>query len=654
MSSENFPFVSFIITSYNQEDVIGECLDSLPWDSVIEWEAIIVDDCSSDSTLDILKRYSRENRQLNVRSTETNCGGPSIPRNLGIEAAEGEYLFFVDGDDVLVPENFDQIVGYLRQVEADVLRLPMSIQVDSGAERVLERVALSAPSSTVEVIADCVTQQTMGVMAFSRRSIIQEARIQFPGDLKMGEDLVFMSEVIKLAHRVSYFDLPLYRYRKSTLAGASATTSLDTGLFAQAVRSWERVQTNYNEAGVDFLDLHGVGTVSYILQQLQNYYVAVDKDTFGDFVDFLDRWSESLETKKFSEPMREILEATKSKSYEEFKLKLRPRLLVAGHDLKFMKPALSELEQFFEIRVDEWSSERVHDEKKSGELLDWAQIIWVEWMTAASVWYSKNVRGSQKLIVRAHFYEITRDSGFDLVLQNVSGFVAIAVHTYEDIVEKFGFPRERVHLIPNFYDVSSYRQRDKHWNPFALALVGSVPRRKGLHRALQILRDLRSIDSRYTLSIFGKMPQDFGWVYGVSEERQYYEACDAFIEENELNDAIVYRGWSDMRTELKDFGCVLSTSDFEGSHVAPGEAFCSGIPMAVLNWRGAEYVYPNEFIFDTCDEIVEFVDGIQRSEKSVSDALARGRVFFEEYQDLPKFVDNVRKIFSSAKRAAEL
>lgn len=649
------PTLTFVIPTYNQADVIGELIESLPHGSEVSWEAILIDDASTDGTPDIAEQHLEASGvDFKIEVLPSNSGGPAAPRNRGLDHASGEFIFFIDGDDVLNSKHFDSIVNFAREGQFDVVRLPMLVEVDRRGRRVVDRVKLENLASTQDVVTECIRQQSMGIMAVVKRSVVEDGQIRFDPAVKMGEDLMFMAEVITSANRVGYFDEPLYCYRKTSAAGSSTTASLDSRLVTQAVESWDRVQELYLAGGYDFLALHGAGTVNYVLSQVQKYYLRLDPAAFDTLGKFVRRHKSSLKIDGFPEPFRSQLHAAAKGDRRGFDKAVKPRLLIAGHDLKFIEGAVPALEEWFEVKLDRWPSEREHDENASTELLSWAQLVWVEWMTAASVWYSTRIRPSQKMVVRCHFYEITRDSGFELDKERVSAVVAIALHTYEDIIAKFGFKREGVRLIPNYYDVEAYRTYDEaSRDPFALALVGSVPRRKGLHRALEILRQLRDQDPRYTLTIFGKTAEDFPWVRSVPAEMDYYRGCESFIRDHHLEGAVKYAGWAAMQTELGKYGCVLSVSDFEGSHVAPGEGFCAGIPLAILRWRGAELVYPEEFIFDSVDEMAAYISSIA-PRGNVPEGIALGRKWFDSYQSIPRFVDSVKSLFTGLPTAGEL
>jgi teichuronic acid biosynthesis glycosyltransferase TuaG len=93
------PQVSVIITTYNSQKYIQKCILSVIKQTYKNFEIIIVDDCSDDNTKRvILDKYSNFDR-LKFIGLDQNSGGPSLPRNIGIEASSGEFICFLDADD---------------------------------------------------------------------------------------------------------------------------------------------------------------------------------------------------------------------------------------------------------------------------------------------------------------------------------------------------------------------------------------------------------------------------------------------------------------------------------------------------------------------------------------------------------------------------
>lgn len=100
ISSSAGPRYSIIVAAYNVAAQIGDCLDSLTVPSITDCEILVVNDGSTDATRDRIAAYASDSR---VRVIDKPNGGLSDARNTGIDAARGEYLMFVDGDDWVEP-----------------------------------------------------------------------------------------------------------------------------------------------------------------------------------------------------------------------------------------------------------------------------------------------------------------------------------------------------------------------------------------------------------------------------------------------------------------------------------------------------------------------------------------------------------------------
>ena len=98
---------SIIIPVYNVEAYLRECLDSVLAQTCSDWEAICVNDGSTDGSLDILQEYAAKDARF--RFIDQHNKGLSAARNAGIDAAEGEYIFLLDSDDWIVPDALERL-----------------------------------------------------------------------------------------------------------------------------------------------------------------------------------------------------------------------------------------------------------------------------------------------------------------------------------------------------------------------------------------------------------------------------------------------------------------------------------------------------------------------------------------------------------------
>lgn len=92
--------VSIIMPAYNAEHYISESIDSVLEQSYTDWELIVVNDCSTDSTSKILKEYGAGDERIKAVNLENNMGAPAGPRNIGVKLAKGQWIAFLDADDI--------------------------------------------------------------------------------------------------------------------------------------------------------------------------------------------------------------------------------------------------------------------------------------------------------------------------------------------------------------------------------------------------------------------------------------------------------------------------------------------------------------------------------------------------------------------------
>lgn len=103
------PFFSIIVPVYNAERYIRICINSILEQTFKDFEVIIVDDCSTDNSYKICKELYGENERVKLFRHKKNLGFPSFGRNEGIEKARGEYIWFVDNDDAILPNALEKL-----------------------------------------------------------------------------------------------------------------------------------------------------------------------------------------------------------------------------------------------------------------------------------------------------------------------------------------------------------------------------------------------------------------------------------------------------------------------------------------------------------------------------------------------------------------
>lgn len=113
----NQPLVSILMTAYNRQQFIGEAIESVLASSYQNWELIIVDDCSKDNTFLIAHSFADKDTRIKVYTNKHNLGDyPN--RNKAASYAKGQYLKYLDSDDVIFPDAIKNMVAYMEQFPA--------------------------------------------------------------------------------------------------------------------------------------------------------------------------------------------------------------------------------------------------------------------------------------------------------------------------------------------------------------------------------------------------------------------------------------------------------------------------------------------------------------------------------------------------------
>lgn len=323
------------------------------------------------------------------------------------------------------------------------------------------------------------------------------------------------------------------------------------------------------------------------------------------------------------------------------------RLLVSGHDLKFLKALFPCFKTEFSLEVQELEEYMEFSPREAEQYLRHADIIWCEWLLTSAQWYSNHVYPHQSLFIRAHRFEVARKYGDSLNINHVSKVITVSYYWFEEFMRRFRIPAEKCTVVDNFIDTVKYIKEKDTDSRFHLALIGALPKRKGLERAVRLLKMLKKEDARYCLHVPGKRPEEFPNTWNVPEERAYYERVYRMIKEEGLEDSVTFDGWVEMPDFLKKIGYVLSLSDAkfpESFHVTPFEGMASGAVAAALRWDGIEYIYPEEVVKETVEEIAGFISSLNGDPDAYAEAAEYGQKYVRENYDIGLIWEQIRNL----------
>lgn len=278
-------------------------------------------------------------------------------------------------------------------------------------------------------------------------------------------------------------------------------------------------------------------------------------------------------------------------------------MVVAGHDLKFMAAIPDFIRDCgAELREDRWQSRSGPPTERSRELLDWADTVLCEWCLGNAVWYSNNARAGQRVVVRFHRVEVETDFPASVAMDRVATIVFVSGHVRDEAAERFGWPPDRLAVIPNTVDHEVLALPKLPGAGFNLGVVGFVPRRKRIDLALDILERLRVHDTRFRLLARGHAPWDQDWVWRRTDERRYFEHVYERVRSSPLlRGAVTFEPFGSVPQFLRKVGFIVSTSEHEGHQVGLAEGMASGAIPVVTARAGALDQYPSEWVHRSPD-----------------------------------------------------
>lgn len=200
--------VSIIIPVYNSKDRLALCLDSVAAQSYQKTEVIIVDDCSTDGSLELCREYEKKYANFHVYTKENE--GVSAARNYGMQKASGEYLQFADSDDELSSEMCESLVARMEEDGSDLVICGYYNEKEQR-DNTFPDGLFESRKAFIEAFPSLFTGMFLHV-PWNKLYRRERVGAKFPRDLNKGEDLLFNLQVFSRTERISVMDQPLYRY----------------------------------------------------------------------------------------------------------------------------------------------------------------------------------------------------------------------------------------------------------------------------------------------------------------------------------------------------------------------------------------------------------------------------------------------------------
>lgn len=204
--------ISIIVPVYNVEQYLDDCIQSIVDQTYTEWELILVDDGSTDGSPDIARQWA--NRTPRIKYFRKPNGGVSSARNFGLDHATGEYIMFVDSDDICHRDLLNRLVGGISDnIQLSVCRV----------KRFQTRPGILEYPSVKTIPLNSLNEIYLTLAAYSilhtpdsrlyNSEILTSNNIRFKENIHLGEDVLFNLEYLRYITAGVLIDAYLYYYR---------------------------------------------------------------------------------------------------------------------------------------------------------------------------------------------------------------------------------------------------------------------------------------------------------------------------------------------------------------------------------------------------------------------------------------------------------
>lgn len=251
--------VSIIVPIYNVEKYLDRSIQTLMKQTLQEIEIILVNDGSTDSSLEICKKYAQLDKRIYIIDKEN--GGVSSARNSGLEAANGEYIAFCDPDDYVELDMYESMYKKIIDTNADICISNYIVENNKGMKGIynfINKEVLDEDEILNEVIMPMIAAETIDKKEFMgdfrspwiylyKLSVIQDNNLTFNINLPIGEDMVFnLSYLIKIK-RLATLSRCTYHYCINSQSATKKYREDWWGIHKNLIKEIETITSYYKE-----------------------------------------------------------------------------------------------------------------------------------------------------------------------------------------------------------------------------------------------------------------------------------------------------------------------------------------------------------------------------------------------------------------------
>ncbi len=267
------PKVSIIVPVYNTKDYLHRCVDSILAQTFTDFELLLIDDGSTDSSGIICDNYA--SRDCRVKVFHKENGGVSSARNIGLKNAAGEWVCFVDSDDTVHQDYLNNLVSAINENVEMVISFSVSVFMNKTVEPTYRDAILTDKDFAKLFNEYDLHWRTSPWAKLYKRKIVENNNLLFNLEMPIGEDLVFLYEYIRLVECLSVSGNAYYYYSaevQSSLTKKINPISVEYGCMTAVLSTIDALVDDKLIRNTDALARLEYTKYSYINRTLNSVY----------------------------------------------------------------------------------------------------------------------------------------------------------------------------------------------------------------------------------------------------------------------------------------------------------------------------------------------------------------------------------------------
>lgn len=260
------PKISIIIPVFNAAPWLLRCLDSIKQQTFSDFEVICVNDGSRDDSLKIIKNYAQSDSRFSCISFSINRG-VSIARNIGITAASGEYISFIDPDDA-IETNFYEKLYYSAISENFDIAKGSRLRITNNGNIDLEFI-------NDKIKKDIYSFTWQFTTAIYKKTFLDTYAIKFPPLITNAEDVVFLWKVISNKPTITFADDVHYLYYRRQNSANSAF--FDSSQYLSLLKAWKEIFLYIESKHMEISRIK-ITLKTFILNMAISYFRVIEND----------------------------------------------------------------------------------------------------------------------------------------------------------------------------------------------------------------------------------------------------------------------------------------------------------------------------------------------------------------------------------------